>query len=260
MSTIKKPEEIEIIREGGKILSGILREVVAMTKPGVGTAELDDFADKAIVKAGGRPSFKNFSEGGSTPFPTTLCTSVNEELVHVPAKPDRKLKDGDIIGLDIGMEYPFGGGKPGLYTDMAITVAVGQIHPETQKLLDVTRKSLDMAIAAIKPGLDLSIIGKTIQPFVEAAGFSVIRQLVGHGVGYEVHEPPRVHNFFEPKAPQFELKPGMVLAVEPMVAVGNWQIETLDDGWTIAMADRTLSAHFEHTIVVTETGAEILTQ
>lgn len=255
MITIKKSNEIRIIRESGRILASVLNEVAEAVRPGVTTAELDKLAVDLILAAGARPSFQGYcGSGEEKPFPTALCASVNEELVHAPATPPRELKSGDIIGLDLGVEYK------GFYTDMAVTVPVGKIDKKAVELIKVTKKSLDKGLGQVKPGNFISDISRAVQKYVESRGFSVIRQLVGHGVGYQVHEDPRIPNFIEPGQPKIGLKEGMVLAIEPMVAIGDWRVKTLSDGWTVVMADRSLAAHFEHTVVVTKDGCEILTK
>ena len=254
---IKTAEEIKIIRTGGKRLAAILDEVLSHAKPGVTTYELDQLAETLIIKSGGRPAFKHFqSRESEPPFPSTICASVNQQLVHTPAS-DYVLQAGDILTVDIGMRYPAVGG---LYTDMAKTIGIGAISSEAQKLLDVTLQSLNKAIAVVQPGGEIADIGRAVQTFVEQNGFSVVRQLVGHGVGYAVHEEPRGPNFVDSKSPKIKLVEGMVLAIEPMVNVGEPAVTTLDDGWTIATADGSLCAHFEHTVAVTANGAAVLTQ
>lgn len=255
--TIKKPEEIKKIREGGKILAQILSQVLVAAKPGVTTLELDHLAESLIKKAGGRPAFKNYaSTPGETPFPSTLCTSVNNELVHTPAS-DYKLQEGDILSVDIGMAYPADGG---FYTDMARTIPVGQIPKEAEKIIEVTKQSFDKAVAVIKDGTPVSAIGKAIEEFVNPQGFAIVRSLVGHGVGYEIHEEPRIPNFYDAKYDDVILKEGMVIAVEPMINTTDPDISVLDDDWTIVAADGQLCAHHENTLVVTKNGFEILTQ
>ncbi|MBI5221752.1 MAG: type I methionyl aminopeptidase [Candidatus Magasanikbacteria bacterium] len=256
MITIKKPEEIRILRVGGRILAEVLGEIVSRVGPGVRTIELDQIAEGLIIKKGGVPSFKDYrSQRGEPAFPTTLCTSVNEQLVHVPAS-EYKLKVGDILNIDIGMRYP---ALNGLYTDMAVTVPVGRVSQRARKLIRVTKRSLSLGIEQVRPGKSIFDISRTIQSYVESQGFSVIRHLVGHGVGYEVHEEPRIPNFLDKNQPLIELKEGMVLAIEPMVSAGDYPIKTLEDQWSVVMADGSLGAHFEHTVVVTRGGYEVLT-
>lgn len=254
MIKLKTIEEIKILREGGKFLGQILRDTAALVKPGVTTAALNEYAEKRIYDLGGRPSFKNFTGGGDVPFPAGLCTSVNEEIVHGIPSEARVLQEGDIISLDIGMEYK------GLYTDMAVTVPVGNLDSELHRLIQVTKESLYKGIAAMKVGGDLSEIGKAVQAHAEAAGYGVVRDLVGHGVGHSVHEAPQVPNYKASFAKNIKLVPGLVIAIEPMITIGSYDIEVLDDEWTIVTADRSLSAHWEHTVAVTENGIEILTE
>lgn len=257
MITIKKPEEIKILRTGGKILAEILNKVVEKVKPKIKTADLDQLAEELIIKQGGLPSFKNYkSHLKEPPFPTTICASINEQLVHTPAS-DYQLKNGDILSIDIGMQYPAVGG---FFTDMAVTIPVGQISQLARKLIKVTKKSLAIGINQIKPLNHLADISKAIQDYVESQGFSVIRKLTGHGVGYQVHEEPVIPNYFDKKREPVELKEGMVLAIEPMVSVGDYAVKVLANGWTVVMADGSLAAHFEHTVVVTKDGSEILTK
>src|SRR3989339_1091600 len=231
-ANIKTPEEIEVLKVGGKILANVLRRVAKAVKPGASTFELDVLARKFIKEAGVTPSFENF---GEPPYPAALCTSVNECLVHgIPR--DQVLKAGDIIGLDCGVWYK------GLCTDAAITVPVGKVVKETRQLLNVTQKSLELALAQVKPGKTLGDIGHAVQSYVEKFGYGVIRELVGHGVGYGVHEEPRIPNYGQPNTGMV-LEPGMVLAIEPMVALGGWEIEVLDNEWDIVTRDRSLAAH-----------------
>ncbi|MDD5290670.1 MAG: type I methionyl aminopeptidase [Patescibacteria group bacterium] len=263
MITIKSKQEIRILREGGKILAEILAKIARQAKPGITTADLEKMACDLIGAAGGRPSFKGYqSLLDDKPFPTALCASINDEVVHAPAIPARTLEDGDIIGLDLGMEYPYKKNKNGYYTDMAVTLGVGKIDKEAAELIAVTRESLELAIKKIKPGNTINDIGRTVQQFAESKGFAVVRELVGHGVGYDVHEEPRVPNYEVPeKSPENAvLKPGMVIAVEPMVNRGGWKVKTGPDDFTILTADGSLSAHFEHTIAVTEDEYLVLTE
>jgi methionyl aminopeptidase len=256
---IKTQKEIEIMRQGGKILALILNKLKNSVRVGVSTGELNELAEKLIKEYGGEPSFKNYrSSPEDRPFPTTLCASINEEVVHAPALPSRVLKEGDIICLDLGLKYP--AGEKGLFTDAAITVPVGKISTEAERITKVTQNALEVGIAQVKPGNFIHHIGRAIQKYVEGERFSVVRDLVGHGVGHKVHEPPRVPNFFDPKFKEIELKEGMTICIEPMVCAGTWQVKTLSDDWTVVTADGKLSAHFEHTVAVTKDGCEILTK
>jgi methionyl aminopeptidase len=250
-SWIKQQAEIETIAEGGKILRDILHKAGGLARPGVSTWELNQFAEKEIANAGGRPSFKDYGPK-KNPFPAGLCTSINDVVVHGIPSNDEILKIGDIVGLDIGMEYK------GLYTDTAITVAVGRISANAQKLLDITKKCLDLSLKEIKPGVRIGVISSAVQKTAEEAGFSVVRDLVGHGVGYSVHEDPAVPCYGKPSDGPV-LQEGMVLAVEPMVCAGDWHLIFDNDGWTVRTKDGSLSAHFEHTVAVTKNGARILT-
>lgn len=263
MITLKTKEEIKILREGGKILAEILKEISKITVPGATTEDLEKMACDLIEKAGGRPSFKGYkSVLDEKPYPTALCTSINNEIVHAPSLPGRKLKDGDIIGIDIGMEYPYKKDVDGLYTDMAVTLPVGDVNKEALRLISVTKKSLELAIKKVKSGNKLNDIGRTVQEFAEANGFAVVRDLVGHGVGHDVHEEPRVPNYEIPERSidNVTLKAGMVIAIEPMINTGEWGIEIASDDLTILTIDGSLSAHFEHTVAVTEDGYLVLTE
>jgi methionyl aminopeptidase len=266
----KNQAEIEILREGGKILSRILRTLAKAVKPGVSTGNLETMANKLIKEAGGRPAFKNYTVPTGELYPTALCTSVNDEVVHGLSLPARVLKIGDIIGLDLGMEYPVDKKqKPinqhsklgGYYTDTALTVAVGDIDSATEKLLKVTRECLEIGVKTIGPGVYLSEVGEAIQKHAEAAGYAVVRELVGHGVGHEAHEDPMVPNYRmnSNMLEDTKLEPGMVIAVEPMVNMGGWKVEASDDNLYFSTADGSLSAHFEHTVAVTEKGNLVIT-
>ncbi|MFH0987925.1 MAG: type I methionyl aminopeptidase [Parcubacteria group bacterium] len=252
MSLIKTEKEIEILKQGGKKLSRILNSVVKKAKPGVNTAELNALATKLIFENGGEPSFLHY---GRPPYPATLCTSVNEQLVHgIPG--NYALKSGDILSLDIGMKYPAVGG---LYTDMAVTIAIGKVDKQIKHLLKVTRAALDIWVDNVKPGRFLNDIARLVESSIEKNGMSVIRDYAGHGVGHAVHEEPLVPNYYAER-PRIELKAGMVLAFEPMVALGMANTKTLGDRWTVVMTDGSTCAHFEHTVAVTKKGCKVLTK
>lgn len=266
---VKRPDEIKKLKEGGKILGSILSELIKMVKPGVSSWDIDKRAEELILKAGGRPSFKGYT--GSyydPPFPCTICASVNQGLVHGIAKKDFILQEGDNIGIDIGMEYPFieksknkNQFARGWYTDTAVTVAVGEVSPKVKELMRVVRQSLEEGIKVVKPGNSVADIGRAIENYVKKQGkYGIVRDLVGHGVGHEVHEEPRIPNYYDKNLEKFILKPGMVLALEPMVSLGTHDIKTADDGWTIEMADGEMCAHYEHTVVVTKGGCEVITR
>ncbi len=272
----KNSEEINIIRLGGRILAQILKELVAEVKPGVSTLALENILVKRIKEAGGRPAFKDYDMGDGLYFPSALCASINEEVVHGTAVPGRLLKSGDIIDLDIGMEWPVDPkvraevGAPvnkfskdgGFYTDMCTTVAVGKISAEAKKLLKVSRECLEAGIKQARPGNTLNDIGKTIQAIAEMHGYGVVRDLVGHGVGYMAHEDPNIFNYAIPTRSRenLVLEPGMVIAIEPMINMGTWRVDMADNNFTVVSADGSLSAHFEHTVAITEDGPEILTK
>lgn len=247
MIVTKSKQEIELMREAGRIVALAHQAIKKAIRPGITTKELDALAEKVIRSYGATPSFKGY--GG---FPASICTSINEELVHgIPS--GRTLKEGDIISIDIGAQYK------GYHGDSAWTYPVGEISEEDRRLLQVTEESLYRGLAQIKPGARLSDISHAIQTYVESAGFSIVREYVGHGIGTRLHEDPQVPNFGPPnRGPR--LKPGMVLAIEPMVNVGERFVYTRDDRWTVATQDGKNCAHFEHTVAVTETGYEILTQ
>jgi methionyl aminopeptidase len=247
----KTPEEIDLIHEGGKILGDILQRTAKLAKPGVSTLELNDFAEREIIKAGGRPSFIGYGSK-SNPFTAGLCTSINDAVVHGMPDAADILQDGDIIGLDIGMEYKK------MYTDTAITIGVGSIEPEAIRLMAVTKSSLDRALEQVKPGNTIGDIGHAIQTTVESAGFSIVHDLVGHGVGYAVHEDPAVPCYGKP-GQGIKLIENMVIAIEPMVCQFKSKIFFDTDGWTIRTHDGGLAAHFEHTVAVTKSGVRILT-
>lgn len=247
MITIKTQEEIEIIAEGGKILAGVLRELEKMAKPGVSTLELDKVAEAFILSKGGKPGFKGYAG-----FPYSLCASINENIVHgLPSK--YLLKDGDIVGLDLGVLYK------GFNTDSAITVAVGNVSYEAKRLLNVTKKSLRLGIKKAKVGNTIGDIGNTIQRFVEDQGFGVVRELCGHGIGKELHEDPKIPNYGKRGSGE-KIVEGMVICIEPMVTMGDYNLRKSDDGYGYAARDNSLSAHFEHTIAITKKGARILTE
>jgi methionyl aminopeptidase len=244
---IKSPDEIAIMRDSGRIVCEILDELEKAVAPGVSTWELDQLAESLIYKKGSKPAFK-----GYLGFPCCLCASINEEVVHGIPSRKRKLQGGDLMKLDFGVVYK------GYYGDAARTVPVGKITLEAQALVDATRESLNQGIAAAVVSNRIGDIGHAVQRFVEAKGYSVVRDFVGHGVGKKLHEAPQVPNFGEPQT-GMRLRPGMTLAIEPMVNLGTSQVEVLDDDWTAVTRDHKLSAHFEHTVLITELGPEILT-
>ncbi len=247
MIILKSPREIELIRAGGRILGEAIEMLQDLVKPGVSTKEIDLEVEGLIRKRGARPAFKGYRG-----FPATVCVSINEEVVHGIPSPHRRLKEGDIVGLDLGCIVD------GYYADAAVTLPVGEIAPDVQRLLDVTRESLDKGIAQARPGNRLGDISHTIQGYVEGHGFSVVRAFVGHGIGRALHEDPQIPNFGEAGRGPL-LRAGTCVAIEPMVTMGTWDVRILDDGWTAVTADGSLAAHFEHTIAITEDGPVILT-
>lgn len=246
MIYLRSDEEIEKIAESNRINYEALMMLKEQIKPGTSTKKLDTMAEEYIRDRGGEPAFKGYKG-----YPATLCTSINNEIVHgIPAE-DRVLVDGDIISIDVGVK------KDSYYGDAAYTYTVGEVDESVKKLLEVTKESLFKGINKAVKGNNLSDIGSEIQNYVESHGFSVVRDLVGHGIGRKLHEDPEVPNFGEPgKGPK--LKKGMCLAIEPMVNAGDYRIRTLDDKWTVVTMDGTLSAHFEHTITITDNGPVIL--
>jgi len=262
MAYIKTNEEVERILEGGELMGGILEKLSNMVEPGISAWEVDQEAERLIVAAGGRPAFKGYkSRPKDPPFPSTICASVNNEVVHGIATKDKVLRDGDIFSIDIGMEYPYGKSGKGYYTDTALTVAVGNIPEETQKLMNVTRKSMEAGIAAVKVGGTIASIGKAIEDYINGAGtYGIVRDLVGHGVGHAVHEDPRVPNFYDKDLEKWIIEPGVVIAIEPMVTMGTYEVDMAEDGWSIMTRDKSLSAHFEHTVAVTEDGVHVVTR
>jgi methionyl aminopeptidase len=253
MILIKTKAEIEKMRAGGRILAAVLEKVAVAVKPGVSTGELNNLAETLLKQQGATPSFLGYGRERGTPYPASLCTSVNEAVVHAIPSADHILQEGEIIGLDIGCWYE------GLCTDMAVTVPVGKVSAKALKLIKITKLSLAEGLRQVRAGTYIGDIGSAVQNFVEANGFSVVRQLTGHGVGKAVHEEPAVPNFGK-KNTGIKLEAGMTIAIEPMVNEGSYKIKVLTDGWTVVTADKSLSAHFEHTVLVTDNGYEILTQ
>lgn len=253
--TIKTKEEIEILREGGKRLAFILAEVAKMAKAGVSTLELDNLARRLAEEGGDKPAFLNYKPTGmKRPYPASLCVSINDEIVHgIPNEQPKILKDGDIVSLDMGLNHG------GLFTDHAVTVAVGEVDEKGKELIEITKRALMEGIGVIKEGKHIRDISYAIERYVRPKHLGIVEELCGHGVGYKVHEDPYVPNYcLENKGEK--LKAGMVLALEPMVNEGTKHIKLDADGYTYRTADGKRSAHFEHTIVVTKDGCEILTQ
>lgn len=254
MIIIKTPEEIEIIREGGKRLATVLYAVKDFIKPGISTKDLDVYAEELIRKQGDEPAFLHYKpEGVSHPYPASLCVSINNEIVHGIPKHNRILKEGDIVSIDCGVKHK------GLFTDMALTVAVGEISKSSQKLLQITEESLHVGIEAAQGGARVGDIGYAIEEFVKPHGYGIIRELSGHGVGRAIHEDPYIPNYGK-KGTGAKLVPGMIIAIEPMLNEGKRGIAFDDDGYTVRTSDGSRSAHFECTILITEGEPEILTK
>lgn len=255
MSLTKTPDEINKMRDGGQLLSRAIKSAVDAVKPGVRLFELDAIAEKVILDGGGKPSFKGYkSYKNEEPFPSTLCLSVNEEIVHGCGNRNLELKEGDIIGIDGGCWYK------NLYTDMSVTVPVGKVLPEVEKLLEVTKGALLAGVNTARVGGSIKDISRAIEEFVKPHGYGIVRALVGHGVGHAVHEEPHVPNFVSSQYPDVKILDGMCLALEPMLGLGgNHEVETAKDGWGIVMKDKSLGSHFEVTIAVTKDGVEVLT-
>ncbi len=254
MSLIKTPEEIVSLKKGGEILSQTLRRVMAACVQGVRTDVLDALAREELKRRGASPSFLGYQISRSdTPFSSALCISINDEVVHAPAYPSRIIRDGDIVSLDIGCWYQK------LATDMATTVLVGQVSAKARELARATREALVKSLAVVKAGAWISEIGATIEDYLKPKGYGIVRELVGHGVGHSLHEEPPIPHFRDPHCPKMQLRSGMVIAIEPMVTLGHWKVNVKEDNWTMATHDKSLAAHFEVTIVVTQDGYELIT-
>lgn len=247
MIPIKTPEEIRIMAEGGKILAGIMRELGKQVRPGISTLELDELAEKLILKSGGKCSFKGYDG-----FPNCLCVSVNNVIVH-GAPSDYRLREGDVVSLDLGVFYQ------GFHTDMARTFAAGKISPEAEKLVETTKKALEEATKETRPGKHFGDIEWVTQNYVEKNGFNVVRELCGHGIGRKLHEDPQIMNFGERRTGP-ELAEGMVFCIEPMVTIGDWKLKLANDGFGYETQDGSLTCHFEDTIAIYQGKPLILTK
>ncbi len=246
---VKTPAEIDAIRESGKILAAVLRVVARHVTPGISTKELADVAARELKALGGSAPFL-----GHEGFPDVICISIDDEIVHGIPSPKRILHDGDIVGLDFGVKYD------GMITDSAISVGVGRIEPKYQRLLDVTKRSLDVGINVVHDKIHTGDIGSAIESYIRKSGsYGIPKELVGHGVGHQLWEEPNVPNYGK-RGTGAMLEKGMTIAIEPMVTLGTSAISLADDGWTIRSADGSYAAHFEHTVLITHDGAEILTQ
>jgi methionyl aminopeptidase len=244
--TIKSPEEINLMRISGQIVARTMEKITSAAKPGVTTTELDQIAEDDIRSQDAVPSFKGYLN-----YPATICTSINNELVHgIPS--DRKIQDGDILSIDAGAVYK------GFHSDHAVTIPIGSVPKPINELIKVTRESLLVGIKQAVAGARIGDVSHSIQEYIESNNFGVVREYVGHGIGRQLHEDPPVPNFGEPSR-GLELKRGLVLAIEPMVTVGDWHTKLHEDGWTVSTLDESLCAHFEHTILITDHEAEVLT-
>jgi methionyl aminopeptidase len=249
--SLKSPREIEVMRRANLVVAEVLQELKRRVAPGITTLDLDAIAEEMTLKKNAIPAFKGYNVAGRI-YPCCLCASVNEEIVHgIPA--NRALREGDIVGLDYGVIYE------GFYGDSAITVGVGRVSEEAQRLMEVTEQSLAEGIDQLREGKRLGDFGSVVQRRAESAGYSVVRAFVGHGIGKKLHEEPPVPNYGEPDR-GLRLKEGMVLAVEPMVNVGGYEVEIKEDGWTAVTKDGSLAAHFEHSVAITKDGPYILSQ
>lgn len=249
MGVIKTPEQVAAVQESGAILARAVAQTLDAVKPGITTAELDALFERVVRDAGATPSFLGYKG-----YPKSICTSVNDEVVHAIPSEERTLQEGDIVGIDCGVRYK------GMCTDMARTVPVGKITSELERLISVTRKSLRAGIEQLHPGNTLGDVGHAIQQYADDAGYGIVRVLVGHGVGEDVHEEPQVPNYGSPNT-GLRIEEGMVLAIEPMFNLGRAEVSfDEEDGWTVRTADGSISAHFEDTIVVTADGPEVVTQ
>ena len=253
MITLKSAEEIALMRRASQIVAEVLQELVAAAKPGVSTLELDRLTEELTLKKGARPAFKGYKPH-DVEYRHSLCISLNDEIVHGIPKAGRKLKAGDIVGLDFGVVYR------GYFGDAALTIAIGKVTDRAERLMKVTRAALYAGIDQARVGNRISDIARAVQRTAEDAGYSVVTDFAGHGIGRALHEDPQVPNYFMPGMPNPRLQEGMVLAIEPMVNEGTAELEILDDGWTAVTADGKLSAHFEHSIAITAAGPDILSE
>ncbi|MDI6778530.1 MAG: type I methionyl aminopeptidase [Patescibacteria group bacterium] len=255
MIPIKSKKEIKIMREGGRILAEILEKLRRYVKPGISALELDGLARELVFSYGARPSFLNYKPGkNGHGYPAALCVSVNDEVVHGLPLENKILFEGDLVKLDLGVEYEK------MHTDATIMLGIGKISPMAEKLMKATRECLELGVREIKPGNSLNEYARAVQKHAEKNGFSVVRDLVGHGVGHSIHEPPQILNYVDQRMKDIILKEGMTLALEPMINEGGFEITLAGDGWTYRTKDGKLNGHFEHTVAVTKNGCEVLTK
>lgn len=256
---IKSARDLTNLKISGKILGKILHNLAALCKPGITTGALDVAAERMIRAAGGLPAFKGYRTAATqTPFPATVCVSINEELVHGIPSAARTIKNGDLVSLDIGMQSSK---TNSVFTDTAVTLYIGQPPEKVAKLVAVTKEALEVGIRAAQPGRSVAAIGQAIETYVKSQGkYGIVRDLVGHGVGHAVHEDPMIPNYYDPSLESTILQPGMVIAIEPMITLGGSAVATLRDGWTIKTKDNSLCAHFEHTLIITKNGNTVVTR
>lgn len=252
MITRRSRNELDLMRSACKTVGEILARLAELVRPGITTEDLDRYAEEWTLESGATPAFKGYQVGPNV-YPSTLCVSINEEVVHGMPSPRRHLAEGDIVGLDFGVV------RGGYYGDSAITLGVGKTSEKAEDLIRITREALDKGIEQMRVGNRIRDISEAIQNHAEASGYGVVRDFVGHGIGQRLHEEPQVPNYVG-RGQNPRLKEGMVLAVEPMVCEGTYEVEVLDDGWTAVTRDRKLAAHFEHSIAITEGGPEVLTR
>lgn len=251
---LKKKRELDLMRQANRIVGVVWEAMADAVAPGVTTAALDEIAERIIRQHGAIPSFKGYPHRGRNDFPASICASLNQEIVHGIPSVHRVLQEGDIISIDVGTIYK------GYQGDGAITLPVGRVSEEARRLIEVTKAALDIGIAQARVGKRTGDISQAIEKYVRSHGFEVVREYTGHGIGRNMHEDPQVLNYYNPEIRDYALKPGMTLALEPMVNVGSWKTRLLSDGWTVETADGTLSAHFEHTIAITDGEPEIMTR
>lgn len=258
MVIVKTSEQIEGIRKSCRLLASVMEELSQVIKPGITAKEIDALAEKLITEAGGKPAFKGYRAiPGGAIFPSTVCSSLNDIVVHGPSTSDRALKEGDIIGIDCGIDLN------GYFSDMAKTFVIGKASDAVQQLVDITKKSLENGIEQIKPGQPIRVISQAIENTVKPHGYGIVRGFAGHGVGLAVHEDPWIPNYVSDELEQslsIIMQPGHIFAIEPMITNGGDDVDVLDDGWSVQTSDQSLSAHFEHTVLVTDDGYEILTK
>lgn len=250
---VKTGKERAALRESASRLARVMQLLSEAVRPGISTMELDMLAEGEMRRLGGIPVFKGY-RSGPRPFPASICASINDEVVHGIPRTDRVLAAGDLVKIDMGLRFD------GMVSDMARTFPVGEVSPEARRLLETTRESLDRGIAAIRHGARLHDYSEAVQKTVEGEGFAVVRDLVGHGVGRELHEPPFIPNYVDRSSEDFTFVEGMSVALEPMVNTGTWKVAPAGDGWTYVSADQSLSAHFEDTVIITADGADIVTR